>query len=109
MISISLSCQKEDVIQTDLQQNSNFRFTLKHLNKEQLQLNASIMEKLKKLEPNTSMYRWFVVGASLVWGVSPGQYGVDLMEEDYTADVPFSPAQINNANVKPRTSTSNCN
>lgn len=59
------------------------------------------------MEPNTSLYRWF--GAYVyAWGVSPGQYGVDLMEEEYTADVPFS-AQMNDSNILPKTSTSNCN
>jgi len=60
------------------------------------------------MSPNTSMYRWFAVGASLVWGVSPGQYGVDLMEEEYTADVPYL-TSMNFSEAKPKTSTSNCN
>ncbi|RED46475.1 hypothetical protein DFQ10_101245 [Winogradskyella eximia] len=63
------------------------------------------------LTPNLSVYRWFVVtGAIPIIGLSPGQYGVDLVDEEFEADSNIQLEVLENeSNNSPRTSTSNCN
>jgi len=63
------------------------------------------------LVPTLSLYRWFVItGPTPVFGLSPGQYGMDINDQELEAAPNVFITSGNNPNkLNARTSTSNCN
>jgi hypothetical protein len=53
LVLFNFSCQKNDIIEDDLELNKNLRFTVKTLNKDQVALNDGVMKKLSTIVPKS--------------------------------------------------------